>query len=250
MSSRSNRLREPLAAQVAWLPAAWRTLLDDALRSDSFRELSAHIDRRLDESAVIYPATPFRALELTSPHEVRAVVLGQDPYHGPGQAQGLAFSVPTSQRRPPSLRNIFNEVAANFGGDPASFNNDLGRWGRQGVLLLNALLTVEDGQAASHAKRGWEAFTDSVIAAVARDDSPKVFMLWGAHAQAKQALIPPGSPHLVLSANHPSPLSATRPPVPFLGCRHFLLANEWLAQQQLPPIDWVGKPVPSGSRTS
>lgn len=239
-NSAPNRLREPLASHVAWLPAPWRAHLEDVLQSDGFRSLAAFIDQRLAEGAVIYPAHPFRALELTAPHEVRAVILGQDPYHGPGQAQGLAFSVPNELRRPPSLRNIFNEIATDFGGNPAQFGNDLNRWGRQGVLLLNALLTVEDGQAASHAKRGWEAFTDSVIACVANDDAPKVFMLWGAHAQSKQALIPPGSPHLVLRANHPSPLSATRPPVPFLGCGHFRLANEWLAKQGLPTIDWVG----------
>lgn len=235
-----NRLREPLAAHLAWLPDSWRACLEDVLASDTFHALAGFIEERLAQDAVIYPAHPFRALELTAPHEVRAVILGQDPYHGPGQAQGLAFSVPNDLRRPPSLRNIFNEIATDFGGNPAQFANDLTRWGRQGVLLLNTLLTVEAGQAASHAKRGWEAFTDRVIACVAQDASPKVFMLWGAHAQGKQALIPPGSPHLVLSANHPSPLSATRPPVPFLGCGHFRIANEWLAGQGLPPIDWVG----------
>jgi uracil-DNA glycosylase len=235
-----NRLREPLSAHVSWLPAAWRATLDPVLQSEGFQALSAFIDQRLADDAVIYPAHPFRALELTAPHDVRVVVLGQDPYHGPGQAQGLAFSVPNEQRRPPSLRNMFTEIADNFGGDSAQFSNDLTRWGRQGVLLLNTLLTVEDGQPASHARRGWEAFTDAVIQRVADDSAPKVFMLWGSHAQSKQALIPPGSAHLVLSANHPSPLSAKRPPVPFIGCRHFLLANEWLEKQGLPPINWVG----------
>lgn len=235
----SNRLREPLEAHVAWLPPAWRAALEPVLSSTGFQALSRYIDERLAAGATIYPAHPFRALELTAPHQVRVVILGQDPYHGPGQAQGLAFSVPDDFKRPPSLRNIFNEVAENCGGDPVAFGNDLTRWGRQGVLLLNTLLTVEDGQPASHARQGWEAFTDAVIRSVADDDAPKAFMLWGAHAQSKQALLPPESPHLVLSANHPSPLSAQRPPVPFLGCAHFRRANEWLAEQGLPTIDWL-----------
>ncbi|GAA5232225.1 uracil-DNA glycosylase [Verticiella sediminum] len=234
-----NRLREPLETHVGWLPPAWLPFLQDVLASPGFAELSRFIDERLAAGAIIYPAHPFRALELTAPQDVRVVILGQDPYHGPGQAQGLCFSVPDRERRPPSLRNIFAEVANTCGGDPATFSNDLTRWGHQGVLLLNTLLTVEDGKPASHAKRGWEPFTDSVIAAVANEPTPKVFMLWGSHAQSKTALIPAGSPHLVLKANHPSPLSATRPPVPFIGCGHFARANEWLAEQGLPTIDWV-----------
>lgn len=241
----SNRLREPLSAHVEWLPEPWKPALADVLASAGFAALDRYIAERLKAGAVIYPAHPFRALELTAPHQVRVIILGQDPYHGPGQAQGLSFSVPTRERRPPSLRNIFAEIATSLGGDATHFDNDLTRWGKQGVLLLNTILTVEDGQAASHARRGWEAFTDSVIAAVAADDAPKVFLLWGAHAQSKQALIPRGSPHLVLSSNHPSPLSATRPPVPFLGCGHFRRANEWLAEQGLPTIDWIGTPVAS-----
>lgn len=234
-----NRLREPLATHVGWLPPGWLPFLQDVLDSPGFQALAAFIDERLAEGAVIYPAHPFRALELTAPQDVRVVILGQDPYHGPGQAQGLAFSVPTRERRPPSLRNIFAEIASDFGGDPATFDNDLTRWGHQGVLLLNTLLTVEDGKPASHAKRGWEPFTDSVIAAVAAEPTPKVFMLWGSHAQSKEALIPADSPHLVLKANHPSPLSAQRPPVPFVGCAHFRIANEWLAERGLSGIDWV-----------
>lgn len=235
----ANCLREPLSAHVAWLPQAWRKALDPVLASDGFQALNRFLEQRLAAGAVIYPAHPFRALELTAPEQVRVVILGQDPYHGPGQAQGLAFSVPDGFKRPPSLRNIFNEVADNCGGDPAAYGNDLTRWGRQGVLLLNTLLTVEDGQPASHARQGWEAFTDAVIRYVADEPTPKVFMLWGAHAQSKQALMPAPTPHLVLSANHPSPLSAQRPPVPFLGCAHFRRANEWLAQQGLQPIDWL-----------
>ncbi len=201
------------------------------------------MDERLAAGATIYPATPFRALELTDPADVRVVLLGQDPYHGPEQAQGLAFSVPSSQRRPPSLRNIFNEVAACYGGNPSRFNNDLSRWAQQGVLLLNTLLTVEDGKAGSHAGMGWEEFTDTIIAQLAAEPAPKVFLLWGAHAQSKRQLIPADAGHLVLTANHPSPLSAQRPPVPFVGCKHFRTANDWLAQMRRPPIDWVGEPL-------
>lgn len=233
-----NRLSEPLRTHVERLPQRWRALLGDALASASFAALQEFIERRRGQGAVIYPAAPFRALDLVTPESIRVVILGQDPYHGPGQAQGLAFSVPDDCKRPPSLRNIFNEVAACCGGDPASFGNDLERWARQGVLLLNTSLTVEDGEPASHARQGWEAFTDAVIAAVAREPAPKVFMLWGAHAQAKQALLPPEGGHLVLAANHPSPLSARRPPVPFLGCGHFALANRWLAERGREPIAW------------
>ena len=167
------------------------------------------------------------------------MILGQDPYHGPGQAQGLAFSVPDDCKRPPSLRNIFNEIAQEYPGTALPAGNDLSPWADQGVLLLNTALTVEDGQPASHAKRGWETVTDALIALVAQDPSPKAFLLWGAHAQAKQALLPSNSGHLVLMSNHPSPLSARRPPVPFLGCGHFLATNRWLADQGKNPIDWA-----------
>lgn len=235
----ANAMNEPLQAHVDQLPKAWRQLLSDTLAAASYAQLESFIESRLAAGASIYPVRPLRVLDLSTPATTRVVILGQDPYHGPGQAQGLAFSVPTGFKRPPSLRNIFKEIAAEFGGDPLSFDNDLTRWAKQGVLLLNTVLTVEDGAPASHARRGWEAFTDSVIAAVAQEPSPKVFMLWGAHAQAKQALLPDTGRHLILTANHPSPLSAMRPPVPFMGCGHFARANKWLIEQGLPAIDWV-----------
>jgi uracil-DNA glycosylase len=191
---------------------------------------------RLLAGAAIYPPEPFRALELTPLAHVRAVILGQDPYHGAGQAEGLAFSVPDGVRIPPSLRNIYNEIASEFGGMPPS-TGSLKAWAAQGVLLLNTCLTVEDGAPASHARMGWEALTDAIIAACSADDRPKVFFLWGAHAQAKAALVD-GSRHLVLQANHPSPLSARRPPAPFIGCGHFAQANGWLAQKKQEPINW------------
>ncbi len=151
------------------------------------------------------------------------VILGQDPYHGRGQAHGLAFSVPPGVRVPPSLRNIFKEIERDLGTPPPAFpvpGGSLVHWAEQGALLLNTVLTVEEAQPGSHAKRGWEVLTDALIAHVAGEAQPVVFMLWGAHAQSKRALIT-APQHLVLCANHPSPLSALRPPVPFIGCGHF-----------------------------
>jgi uracil-DNA glycosylase len=168
------------------------------------------------------------------------VILGQDPYHGPGQAEGLSFSVPDGVRIPPSLRNIFKELHQSLG-LPVPSQGSLVRWARQGVLLLNACLTVEEGQAASHADWGWEVLTDALIRAVAQSAQPVVFMLWGTHAQAKKSLIDAvrgDAPYLILESNHPSPLSAMRPPVPFLGCHHFALANDFLMQCDQKMIDW------------
>jgi len=190
-------------------------------------------------------------------HQVKVVILGQDPYHGPGQAHGLAFSVPPGVRVPPSLRNIFKEV----NNDPLldrvhrspPVNGSLERWARQGVLLLNTCLTVEDGEPASHAQKGWEVLTDLLVSAVVARSSPAVFLLWGAHAQAKKVLLGPfvdASPNgctpapqvksvlLALSANHPSPLSATRPPLPFIGCSHFGRVNQFLERHHQSAIDW------------
>lgn len=161
------------------------------------------------------------------------VILGQDPYHGPGQAEGLSFSVPKGQRIPPSLRNIYKELQRDLGIPPASHGH-LAAWARQGVLLLNSVLTVEAGRAGSHAGRGWEAFTDAVIGTIGALDRPVVFLLWGAYAQRKAPLIL--SPRaLILTAPHPSPLSAHRG---FLGCGHFSAANDFLTAQGASPIDW------------
>lgn len=182
----------------------------------------------------------WRALECCPPDDVTVVILGQDPYHGPGQADGLAFSVPRGQAVPPSLRNVFKERWTDLGVAPPP-HGDLTAWAQQGVLLLNTSLTVEDGQAGSHARWGWEVLTDRLVAQVAERTEPVVFMLWGAHAQAKQALIDAAAPdgrHLVLQANHPSPLSAMRPPRPFLGCDHFAQANAFLAQAGQKTVDW------------
>jgi uracil-DNA glycosylase len=178
---------------------------------------------------VIFPPQPLRALDLTPPEQVRVVILGQDPYHGRGQAEGLAFSVAPGVPLPPSLRNIFKELQRDLGTPPPKFpvpGGSLVRWASHGVLLLNTCLTVEEGRPASHAGQGWEQLTDSVIRQVSAGEHAVVFMLWGAHAQSKRALID-GSRHRVLLANHPSPLSALRPPLPFIGCGHFSQARLW-----------------------
>jgi uracil-DNA glycosylase len=176
----------------------------------------------------------FRALDLTPLDRVRVVILGQDPYHGEGQAHGLCFSVPPGVRPPPSLANIFKELRSDLGLQPAP-HGCLEHWAAQGVLLLNSVLTVEMGQAASHRDRGWERFTDAVIRLVNDQPRPVVFMLWGSYAQKKAAFVDQ-SRHLVLKAPHPSPLSAHSG---FFGCRHFSSANAFLEAHGQPPIDWA-----------
>lgn len=186
------------------------------------------------ERGTVYPKgrEMFNAFKLTPFERVRVVILGQDPYHGPGQAHGLCFSVPEGVPAPPSLQNIFSEIHRDLH-LPIPSTGDLTPWAKQGVLLLNATLTVRDGQAASHQNKGWERFTDAAISALARERKGIVFLLWGRYAQAKEALI--GQDHYVLKAPHPSPLSAHRG---FIGCGHFSQANELLAAQGLPAIDW------------
>ena len=228
-----NRLGEPLAAVLDRAPASWREAIEAWRRTPAGQGLLQFVEARRAAGATIYPATPLKALELTPLPAVKVVILGQDPYHGAGQAEGLAFSVPPGVRPPPSLKNIFQELQRDLGIVPPRHGH-LGGWARQGVLLLNTTLTVEDGQPASHAKRGWEALTDALIRAVAELPHPVVFMLWGAHAQAKAPLIETVAPgrHRLLMANHPSPLSARRPPVPFIGCGHFGRAGE-------AAVDWA-----------
>ena len=235
-----NRLRRPLAQALADVPADWRQITDPFLASASGQALASFVDQRVREGAVVYPDHVFRALELTAPQQVRVVILGQDPYHGPGQAQGLAFSVAPGQTKlPPSLRNMLKEVQADTG-TPSVCRDDLTPWARQGVLLLNSALTVEDGAPQSHAGRGWELLTDALLGFVAQRADPTVFMLWGASAQRKGPLVERAGQHLVLRANHPSPLSALRPPLPFIGCRHFSRANQFLTAQRpgTEPIRW------------
>ena len=218
------------AEPSAWPVAPdWKPVVDAFFASATGQALLAFLRARLEAGAVIFPPQPLRALELTPAKEVRVVILGQDPYHGRGQAEGLAFSVAPGVALPPSLRNIFKELQRDLGTPPPKFpvpGGSLVNWATHGVLLLNTCLTVEEGSAASHAGKGWEMLTDSVIRQVSAGEQPAVFMLWGAHAQSKRALID-GSRHKVLLANHPSPLSAVRPPLPFIGCGHFSQAREW-----------------------
>jgi uracil-DNA glycosylase len=217
------------------LAEGWAPTVQAFLSSSAGATLGSFIRERLAAGAIIYPPRPLRALELTPLHKVHAVVLGQDPYHGAGQAEGLAFSVRAGVRLPPSLRNIFKELRCSPD-EPVPQHGSLRHWAERGVLLLNSCLTVEDGQPGSHAGKGWEVLTDALLATVAAQASPCVYMLWGAHAQAKAGLIEEtatrhGREALLLQANHPSPLSASRPPTPFLGCGHFAQARAWLGQR-------------------
>jgi uracil-DNA glycosylase len=243
-----------------WSPADWpvqpdwQPTLDAFWRSAQGVSLAEFVQSRLNAGAVIYPQHPLWALQLTPLSQVKVVILGQDPYHGPHQAQGLSFSVAPGVKIPPSLRNIFKELQRDLS-QLAPQSGSLEAWAKRGVLLLNTCLTVEDNQPASHAKRGWEQLTDALLTEVARTAPACVYMLWGAHAQAKAELIerethaqPAGfvglrdvdeskREALVLKANHPSPLSALRPPLPFVGCGHFSQAKAWLAQRNL-ALDW------------
>ncbi|MBI2768174.1 MAG: uracil-DNA glycosylase [Burkholderiales bacterium] len=236
----------PAERLQGWAPESWpvapdwQPVVDAFLRGPTGVGLASFLRERLAAGALVYPPQPLRALELTPLHSVRAVILGQDPYHGPGQAEGLAFSVAHGVKLPPSLRNIFKELRC-APDEPLPASGSLVEWARRGVLLLNTSLTVEDGQPASHAKKGWEALTDALIERVAATASPCVYMLWGAHAQGKAGLIAQtaarhGREVLVLQANHPSPLSANRPPVPFTGCGHFAQARDWLAARGYPGV--------------
>jgi len=226
------------SADPAQWPVApgWQPLVDEFFAGSAGQRLLGFLQQRLDAGAVIFPPKPLRALELTPPETVRIVILGQDPYHGRGQAEGLAFSVAPGVALPPSLRNIFKEIERDLGVPPPAFphpGGSLVKWAMHGVLLLNTCLTVEEGQPASHSGKGWEVLTDAVIRHVAQGERPVMFMLWGSHAQSKRALIE-ASRHKILLANHPSPLSALRPPIPFIGCGHFGQAKAWRDMQAAP----------------
>lgn len=241
MSAGDGRLVESIDLQVDRHASDWAPLLRAWRDSPVGRQLIERIEVRRSAGAVIYPADLFRALARTPLTRTRVVILGQDPYHGPGQAEGLAFSVPPGQRVPPSLRNIFRELQRDLALAPPR-SGSLLPWTQQGVLLLNTCLSVEAGRAASHSKYGWEALTDNIVIAACEDERPKAFLLWGAHAQSKAPLLAGAAPgrHLVLQCNHPSPLSATRAPVPFIGCGHFGRAAAFLARADptAPRLDW------------
>ncbi len=235
MKTMTSRQQQFFAA----LPASWKKPLEDVCSRPEIDVLVHYLQEREKAGATIYPAKQniFVALRATPFNEVSVVIVGQDPYHGPGQAHGLSFSVPPGVPVPPSLRNIFKELhndihmAIPTGGT-------LNGWAKQGVLLLNAILTVEEGQPASHAGKGWEIFTDAIIEQLLKRNHPTVLMLWGAYAQKKiQHLhlhLDPAR-HLVLKAAHPSPLSVQG----FLGCHHFSKANEFLKKHHIPEINWA-----------
>lgn len=219
------------------LPDSWKAHLAPLLQEPQCQRLSQYLARRCQQNIPMYPPREdiFRAFRLTPWDQVKVVIVGQDPYHGPGQANGLAFSVSSGVALPPSLRNIYKEIQADTGSEPP-VDGDLQWWARQGVLLLNRVLTVEAGKANSHRNKGWERFSEGVLRALSTQKQGVIFVLWGQPAQQLQASIDQDRHH-ILTAPHPSPLSAYRG---FLGCGHFSRINAILQQQGQQPIDWGG----------
>ncbi len=217
------------------LPAEWMQHLGSEFEQPYIQALRAFLLARKQAGAVVYPPSErwFQAFWQTPLSQVRVILLGQDPYHGPGQAEGLSFSVPRGVDVPPSLRNMMQELHTDLGCVPVA-HGCLHHWANQGVLLLNTVLTVEQAQAGSHRQQGWEVFTDQVIRVINQQAFPSVFLLWGSAARSKRSLIDTQR-HCVLEAPHPSPLSSYRG---FFGCRHFSKANQWLEQQGRGTIDW------------
>lgn len=213
---------------------SWKDHLAAEFQKDYFKELITFVKSEYQKSTVYPPGKEiFRAFDCADFENVRVVIIGQDPYHGAGQANGLCFSVRDGIRMPPSLVNIFKEIESDLG-KPFPASGDLGRWATQGVLLLNATLTVRAGSPGSHQNKGWETFTDAVIKKISDEKEHVVFLLWGAYAQKKGEVID-RSKHYVLMSAHPSPYSADRG---FFGCRHFSKANEYLKSKGLPEVDW------------
>ena len=213
---------------------SWKDALAAEFGKPYFESLVRFLHKEKSDGRRIFPpgSQIFRAFDLTPADQVKVVILGQDPYHGPGQAHGLSFSVPEGLPAPPSLKNIFKEIESDMGVRMSGYPN-LENWARQGVLLLNAVLTVRSGEAASHSKIGWEQFTDAVISYISDNCEGVVFMLWGNFARGKRELID-ASRHCVLEAAHPSPLARGA----FFGCRHFSRANSWLIANGKSPINW------------
>ncbi|RRN55608.1 uracil-DNA glycosylase [Pseudoxanthomonas sp. SGNA-20] len=229
-------MQSPMADEpVIRLEPSWKARIGDWLLRPEMRELSAFLRQRKAAGVQVYPPGPrlFAAFDATPFDQVKVVILGQDPYHGPGQAHGLCFSVLPGVPVPPSLENIFKEIGDELG-LPRPDHGCLLPWARRGVLLLNAVLSVEQGRAGSHQGKGWEGFTDHAIETLAREREGLVFMLWGSYAQAKGRIID-SRRHRVLKAPHPSPLSAYRG---FFGCGHFAAANEYLVRRGQAPVDW------------
>ncbi|MDN5348726.1 MAG: uracil-DNA glycosylase [Bacteroidales bacterium] len=216
------------------IEASWYKVLKDEFEAPYFLALKRFIQEEMKQYKIFPPAKLiFNAFNKTPLPAVKVVIVGQDPYHGPGQAHGLAFSVPTGIKPPPSLMNIYKELYSDLGIAPSK-NGNLEKWAKEGVLLINTSLTVRSGQAASHSGKGWENFTDAAIKAVSEYRAGVVFMLWGKQAISKEKLINP-SKHLILKTVHPSPLSASRG---FFGCKHFSIANDYLQNIGFLPVDW------------
>ena len=214
----------------------WQEIIRQQQSQPYFQQINDFVEQQRRDGKVVYPPENqvFSAFDMTPFEDVRVVILGQDPYHGAQQAHGLAFSVLPGVKIPPSLRNMYKELADDIEGFEAPTHGYLESWAQQGILMLNTVLTVEEGKAHSHAKCGWETFTDHIISQLNERAEPIVFLLWGAHAQKKGQAIDEKK-HFVLSAPHPSPLSARRG---FFGCKHFSQTNELLKSQNLPAIDW------------
>ncbi|MBW0454745.1 MAG: uracil-DNA glycosylase [Candidatus Kinetoplastibacterium crithidii] len=217
----------------------WKNCFLQNNLEQNLKEIFNYIESEINNGALIYPANPFRSLfNIKDLSKIKVVILGQDPYHNEGQADGLAFSVPSNCKIPPSLMNINKELKQEYNNINLETAKDLSFWATQGVFLLNTILTVEHGKPMSHANQGWELITDAIIKFVSNNNSPKAFLLWGLAAQKKTKLIT-NKIHLILKSNHPSPLSAYRKPLPFIGCNHFIKTNEWLISQKKKPIKWL-----------
>lgn len=238
---RAPDLKQPLRAVIDDVANDWRALLQNFADSADGKHVCEAVDARVAAGATVFPPDPLLALKLTPLHQVRVLVLGQDPYHRAGQAEGLAFSVATGTAWPPSLRNVLAEWQRDLG-LALPLSGSLRPWARQGVLLLNTALSVEEARPASHSRYGWQSLTSAIVAAVVSSRQPTVLLLWGAHAQGVLAGVDPttfGASHLALACNHPSPLAARRGPVPFVGCCHFSQASRFLSAAGRGQLDWL-----------
>ncbi len=224
-------------AQNPALHSSWMNVLSVEFQQDYFKNLMEFITSEKNKGKLIFPSSAdiYNAFNLTPLSKVKVVILGQDPYHGDGQAHGLSFSVKDDMKLPPSLKNMFKELEDDIDAFQLPTSGNLSKWAAQGVLLLNAILTVEAHKAASHQKQGWEQFTDNVIKLVSKECEHVVFLLWGKYAEQKERLIDEQK-HLILKAAHPSPFSAYRG---FFGCKHFSKVNEYLNSEGRTAIDWV-----------
>lgn len=234
-SQKTAAEKEAILAKVR-MPEDWKAALAEELTSDNMDNIRAFLKQEYQAGKTIYPPAPliFNAFDLTPLSKVKVVILGQDPYHGPGQAMGLSFSVPKTIPKPPSLNNLLKEMATDIG-TQYSAHGDLTHWAQQGVLLLNSSLTVQAGEANSHQGKGWEQFTDAVIDVINEQTEHTVFILWGSKAKSKGKFIDTNR-HLILTAVHPSPLAANRGG--FFGTKPFSKANDYLEQYGKAPIDW------------